>query len=88
MHVNPITHDGLDTIGYDADGVPGRWPGVMLESCETRDWVEYVPGNEFLDMDWAPWTLVARGGDGVLCWQGPDGRVYDPEVVLEQYGDK
>ncbi len=27
MHVNPMVSDGQFTIGYDADGRAGQWPG-------------------------------------------------------------
>jgi hypothetical protein len=88
MHVNPITHDGLSTIGYDADGAPGCWSGVMEESCDTLDWTSVIPGVIFTDMDDETWVLIEREEDEVWCWQGPDGRIYDPEVILEQFGDK
>ncbi len=88
MHVNPITHNGLFTLGYDADGAPGLWPGVMAESCETQEWMPVISGATLLDMDDQIWNLIEREEDEVWCWQGPDGRIYDPEVILEQFGDK
>ena len=88
MHVNPITHDGLSTIGYDADGAPGLWPGIMLESIDYMEWRMQVPGASFVDMDGEIWTLIEREFDEVWCWQGPDGRIYDPEAILEQFGDR
>jgi hypothetical protein len=88
MHVNPLVSDGRYTIGYDADGLPGIWEGYMLSSIDTHEWHTMHRGARFIDTDDQPWILVAREEDGVWCWQGPDGRILDPEVVLKQYGDK
>lgn len=88
MHVNPITHNGEFSIGYDASGLTGVWEGVMLESIETNEWITMHHGDRFLDMDRELWHVIAREEDEVWCWQGPDGRIYDPEVILEQFGDK
>jgi hypothetical protein len=49
MHTNPIASDGQFSIGYDANGVAGQWPGNMTETCRTIDWMPAAIDAEFAD---------------------------------------
>ena len=83
MHVNPVTSDGLYTIGYDADGVAGQWDGNMSETTDyfrkAQEGDSFCDGNE-------DWLLIEDMGE--LVWLSPDGNIADVSRTLKMYGDK
>lgn len=85
MHVNPMVSDGQFTIGYDADGVAGQWPGNMAETCKPLDWMPAKIDTEFSDgNEW--WTTIEDGGQ--IVWQNPNGSITPVREILEAGGDK
>lgn len=84
MHVNPITSDGQFTIGYDADGLAGQWPGNMTQSCETADFMIAREGQTFADGS-EEWDAV-WASDDTLVWRDPEGDWIDPDEILKRYG--
>lgn len=84
VHVNPVASDGKVTIGYDADGWAGQWPGNMTET--TNEWGIACSPTEFSDGN-AVWTLQERA-DGVLVWADGEGTAYSPEPLLKAGGDR
>lgn len=85
MHVNPIASNGENSIGYDADGVAGQWPGNMAETCKQSEWIQAGLDSELVDEnEW--WTTVEDGGR--IVWQNPDGIVTPVREILIGGGDK
>ncbi len=83
IHVNPVVSDGQFTIGYDADGVAGQWPGNMAERTDyfmpARIGAEFSDGNEVWD--------AAENGDEIV-WRDGAGNWTPIAEVLRQYGDR
>ena len=84
MHVSPLTSDGIFTIGYDADGCAGKWPGNMSESTLSENWVAATEGDTFSD-SWGVWDSYIDGEE--LVWRDPAGNWISPRALLLAYGD-
>lgn len=85
LHVNPLVSDGSFTIGYDADGVAGQWPGNMAESVESAIFIQAKEGDTFCDGS-AEWDAYLDGEE--LVWRDSVGNWIAPRALLFHYGDR
>lgn len=85
MHVNPLASDGNFTIGYDADGLAGEWPGNMADMCHPVDFIRARIDKEFSDGAMT-YFCVLDGEDTV--WANPDGSVTPVRQILADGGDR
>lgn len=66
IHVNPVASDGQFTIGFDADGSAGMWPGNMADAIPSVDFGRQEVGAEFSDGS-DTWTAVENGDE--IAWE-------------------
>lgn len=89
MHVNPVATDGYMTIGYDANGVAGSWPGDMAETCESDEFFQAhydeVFFVEFESVDESYDLYRTESGD--LVWRDGSCNWTPINEVLRKFGD-
>ena len=85
MHVNPVASDGAFTIGYDADGVAGQWPGNMTETTSAFDFARARGGATFNDGN-EGWDAHEDGGS--VVWRDGAGNWEPAQDTLRRYGDR
>lgn len=89
IHVNPVATDGDVTIGYDANGVAGYWPGDMSETCESDEFfvakydddfpIEFESSEESYDLH--------KTDSGEIVWRDGSYNWTPIKDVLKKFGD-
>jgi hypothetical protein len=89
IHVCPVATDGDVTIGYDANGVAGTWPGNMTETCESREFVvaeyDYFSLTQFDSVNDCYDLCITDSGE--LVWRDGAYNWTPIRDVLKKFGD-